>query len=193
MKASINSSFDHKLVVLISVCCFVFYFLIILLTVSFIIFPIVKFFREDYLSGYSIGQIKYFLIFLYSMLLFLGFILYLKPGMFEYILPSRFVLDSNHFLLSTINILISLICLYILSNIKQKTMLDKLLLKCIFAALIVSVITGFLMLVQFNSIYDVVKYAYTLFDLSQVLLTICILITVFKFKINFLSNSELIK
>ncbi len=80
-----------------------------------------------------------------------------------------------------------------LSKIKQKTKLDKLLLKCIFTGLIISVITGFLMLVQFAAIYEVIKYAYTLFDLSQVLMIICTLITVFKLKINFLSNTKLIK
>jgi hypothetical protein len=131
------------------------------------------------------------LLFIYAIILTAGIIIFLKPGMIEYMLPSRFALDSNHFLISTINILISLISLYIISSIKQKSKLDRILLKCIFTGLLVSIIAGFFMLVQFDGIYDVVKYAYTLFDISQVLLTICTLTTVFKLKINFLSNSKL--
>jgi hypothetical protein len=171
----------------------VFYYLIFIFGVILIITLIIKFFNEDYISGYTFGQIKYFLTFFYIIMFFIVILLYFEKGMLEYILPSRFVLDSNHFLLSVINILISLICIYLLSKIKQKTKLDKLLLKCIFTGLIISVIAGFLMLVQFAAIYEVIKYAYTLFDLSQVLMIICTLITVFKLKINFLSNSKLIK
>jgi len=169
----------------------VFYSLMILLAITFFIYLIIRLLGDNYLLKYSAGQVNFILFIIFTIMLMSGILIYLKPGLIEFVLPSKFILDSNHFLISVINFIISLLCIYIFSRFKGKTKSYKLIQNFIFLFLFTAAITGFLMLIQFNFIYPVVKYAYTLFDISQVFLTLFILITIYKFIFDLLNKPKL--
>lgn len=144
----------------------IFYSGIALLVISSLIMLMLKFLPFEF--KYKISRDKYslFITLIFIILLIVTLILFLKPGIVNYILPSRFALDSNHFLISILNMITGIIFLFILHKTYESIYLSKLIV----VLLITSALTGFLMLIQFNAIMPIVRYAYTIFDLSQVVL-----------------------
>jgi nitrate/TMAO reductase-like tetraheme cytochrome c subunit len=100
-------------------------------------------------------------------LLIVGFALvYLKPDVKSYILPDRLLLDKNHFL---ITILALVAGLFTWLRMKKEGHSYPILSRLLAVFLSLSVISGLFMMIKFESIYQIVRVAYILFDLSIIL------------------------
>jgi len=141
----------------------IFYSGFALLVISLLIILSLKFIPQEIKVRIPEGKHPIYITLTFILLLIISMILYLKSGMIDYILPSRFSLDANHFLISFVNMIIGVIFLYILHRKSESVFMQKVIM----ILLISSAISGFLMVVQFNAIISVVRYAYTIFDLSQ--------------------------
>jgi len=99
-------------------------------------------------------------------LLISGFvIIYLKPDVNAYVLPNRLLLDKNHFLITIIAVIAGL---FTWLQMKKEGQSDSVLSRLQAVFLSISVISGLFMMIKFDLIYQVVRIAYTLFDLSIV-------------------------
>ena len=159
----------------------IFYLLLIIAFIAALIFFIIRLLFLNFLVKFSLNSIRMFLLFIYSFVLLMCLVLYFKPNMVEFVLPSRFVLDGNHFLLAMFNSIISLLCFRYLSKLKDTNRFEKITVRILIISLVISAITGTLMVIQFDCIYSFIAYAYTLFDLSQVILTTIVISTIFLF------------
>lgn len=144
----------------------IFYYGCVLLIISLLIILILKFIPKEIKSKIPERKYPIYITFTFIAFLIIAIILYFKSGMIDYVLPSRFSLDANHFLISIANMIIGIIFLYILYNKSEAIFTQKLIMIC----LITSVISGFIMVIQFNAILPFVRFTYTIFDLSQVFL-----------------------
>jgi len=100
-------------------------------------------------------------------LLVAGFALvYLKPDVKAYILPDRLLLDKNHFI---ITILVLIAGLFTWLQMKKDEKSNSILSRLQLVFLSISVLSGLFMMIKFESIYQVARVAYTLFDLSIIL------------------------
>ncbi len=149
-----------------------FYIGVYLFIISFLILLMVKYIPEEFKSLIPVTKYPFYVTLLISIMIIAVIILYLKTGLPEYMLPERFFLDANHFIISLINMLIGIITLVVLRNKSE----DLFLQKIIITLLIVSAFSGFLMIIQFNAIFHFIRYTYTVFDLSQ---TALIFVTTF--------------
>jgi hypothetical protein len=93
-------------------------------------------------------------------------LVYLKPDVNTYILPSRLTLDTNHFI---ITILALLAGAFTWIRMKKENASGSLLSKLQALFIILAIISGLLMMIKFDLIYQIVRVAYTIFDLSVVL------------------------
>ena len=110
------------------------------------------------------------LLFIY-ILFFAGLaLLFLKPDVNSYVLPDRLTLDANHFIISFIALIAGL---YTWLMMKKENMAGSLLYKLQTFFLILAVVSGILMMIKFDLIYQIVRVAYTVFDVS-VVFSICI-------------------
>ncbi|MCX6165777.1 MAG: hypothetical protein NTU73_13115, partial [Ignavibacteriae bacterium] len=125
-----------------------------------------KFIPEEMKKNIPDDKYSLYITLTFIVLLIVALILFFKAGMIDYILPSRFALDANHFIISILNMIVGIIFLYILNKKEESILLRKI----IFIILIISALSGFFMIIQFNAIIPIVRIAYTIFDLSQVIL-----------------------
>jgi len=93
-------------------------------------------------------------------------LVFLKPDMNSYVLPDRLTLDANHFIITVFALVAGA---YTWIRMKKENTSGTFLgrLQAIF--LILAVISGLLMMIKFDLIYQIVRVAYTIFDLSVVL------------------------
>ncbi|MCU0462748.1 MAG: hypothetical protein MUF36_12185, partial [Bacteroidales bacterium] len=89
-----------------------------------------------------------------------------KPDVNSYVLPDRLTLDSNHFI---ITILALIAGAFTWIRMKNENPSGSLLRKLQALFLFLAVVSGLLMMVKFELIYQIVRVAYTIFDLSVVL------------------------
>jgi len=92
--------------------------------------------------------------------------IYLKPDVNSFVLPERLTLDTNHFIISIIGLLAGVYSWLQM----QKEQPGSLLSRFQASFLIIAVISGILMMIKFDLIYQIVRIAYTLFDLSIILI-----------------------
>jgi len=95
---------------------------------------------------------------------------WLKPDVNSYVLPDRLTLDVNHFIITVFALITGL---YTWLMMKKNNQAGSLLRKLQALSLILAVISGALMMIKFNLIYQMVRVAYTVFDVS-VVFSICI-------------------
>ena len=104
----------------------------------------------------------------------------------EFMLPGRFWLDSHHFAVGALVMIIGTITLLV--RLKQlhpgKRLRSRLIscYRCLFiaVALLLSVFSGFLMLLHFEALGAITRISYTIFDLSLVLILLGALLILFR-------------
>jgi hypothetical protein len=106
------------------------------------------------------------LLIVYGLLIAGLALVYLKPDVNSYVLPDRLTFDTNHFI---ITILALFAGAYTWVRMKKENPSYSLLSKLQALFLILAVLSGLLMMIKFNLIYQVVRVEYTIFDLSVVL------------------------
>ena len=115
---------------------------------------------------------NYFLVNSKLLLIVYGFIIagltfiYLKPDVNSYVLPDRMALDTNHFMITIIALIVGL---FTWLQMKKDNLSTSLLGKLQGMFLLLSVISGLFMMIKFEFIYQIVRIAYTVFDLAIVL------------------------
>ncbi|NSW95747.1 MAG: hypothetical protein HPY62_13650, partial [Bacteroidales bacterium] len=92
-------------------------------------------------------------------------LVYLKPDVRNYVLPDRLTLDANHFILTVIALLVGA---YTWLRDKKENQHGSVTGRLQALSIILAVISGILMMIKFNLIYQVVRVAYTIFDLAVV-------------------------
>ncbi len=92
-------------------------------------------------------------------------LVYLKPDLHAYILPDSLWFDKNHFIIGVVSLLIGFYAVLKLHN-AGNAHLNVYKAQISFIAL--AVLSGFLMMIKFDAIYNIVRYAYTLFDVAVV-------------------------
>jgi hypothetical protein len=105
------------------------------------------------------------LLIVYGLLIAGLALVYLKPDVNSYVLPNRLTLEANHFI---ITILALITGLFTWIRMKKENPSGSLLNKLQALFLILSVVSGLLMMIKFDLIYQIVRVAYTIFDLSVV-------------------------
>ncbi len=97
-------------------------------------------------------------------------LVFLKPDVNSYVLPDRLTLDANHFILTVIALVAGAYTWLRMQNENPSgTLLSR--LQAFF--MILAVISGILMMIKFDLIYQIVRVAYTVFDIA-VVFSICI-------------------
>jgi len=102
-------------------------------------------------------------------------LVFLKPDVNSYVLPDRLTLDANHFIITVIALIAGA---YTWIRMRKENPSGSLLSKLQAFFLILAVISGILMMIKFDLIYQIVRVAYTVFDIS-VVLTVLISIVYF--------------
>jgi hypothetical protein len=106
------------------------------------------------------------LLIVYGLLMAGLALVYLKPDVNSYVLPDRLTLDANHFIITILALIAGTFTWVRMKKEKPSgTLLSK--LQALF--LILSLVSGLLMVVKFELIYQIVRIAYTVFDISVVL------------------------
>jgi hypothetical protein len=91
---------------------------------------------------------------------------FLKPDVNSYVLPDRLILDSNHFIITVIALIAGA---YTWIRMQKENPSGTLLSKLQAIFIILAVISGILMMIKFDLIYQIVRVAYTVFDISVVM------------------------
>ncbi|MCX6334938.1 MAG: multiheme c-type cytochrome [Bacteroidia bacterium] len=109
---------------------------------------------------------SYHLFILYSLMAAGLAFVFLKPDVNSYVLPDRLTLDANHFIITVFALIAGA---YTWIRMKKENTSGTLLgrLQAIF--LILAVFSGILMMIKFDLIYQIVRVAYTVFDISVVM------------------------
>jgi len=92
-------------------------------------------------------------------------LVFLKPDVNSYVLPDRLTLDANHFIITIIALIAGA---YTWIRMKKENTSGTLLGNLQATFLILAVISGILMMIKFDLIYQIVRAAYTVFDISVV-------------------------
>jgi len=111
----------------------------------------------------------------YVILMALFVIVYLKPDVNSFVLPERIWFDTNHFFL-TILALGAGVFTWLKMRQGSETKSALYLLQGVF--MVLALASGFLMMIKFEAIYPVIRFAYTLYDLAVVL---SVIVTVYYF------------
>jgi len=106
------------------------------------------------------------LLIVYGLLIAGLALVYLKPDVNSYVLPSRLTFDTNHFIITILGLFAGA---FTWIRMKKEDPSGSLLSKLQALFLILSVVSGLLMMIKFDLIYQIVRVAYTIFDLSVVL------------------------
>lgn len=106
------------------------------------------------------------LTWIYGALGLLFLLVFLKPDVSSFVLPERLILDKNHFLISLLALLAGVYTwLLMRKQGRQGTVCGKFLM----GILTVVALSGGLMMIRFEAIYPLVRFAYSIFDLGIVL------------------------
>ncbi len=105
------------------------------------------------------------LLIVYGLLLAGLALVFLKPDVNSYVLPDRLTLDANHFIITIIALIAGAFTWIWMRKENQSGLLSK--LQALF--LILAIVSGVLMMLKVDLIYQIVRVAYTVFDISVVL------------------------
>jgi len=106
-----------------------------------------------------------YLYILYGLLVAGVTLLFLKPDVNSYVLPDRLTLDANHFIITVFALIAGA---YTWIRMKKENTTGTIIGKLQETFLILAAISGILMMIKFDLIYQIVRVAYTVFDLSIV-------------------------
>ena len=101
-----------------------------------------------------------------------------RPQLMEYMLPTRFWLDSNHFLIAVVVLVIGLVALLWelkdrVSTVQpQRSWLGLLAASELLFSLVLACVTGLLIFLKIPGLDQVTRYAYSLFDLAIALVVL---------------------
>jgi hypothetical protein len=109
---------------------------------------------------------SHYLFALYGLVIAGLALIFLKPELNSYVLPDRLTLDANHFIITVIALIAGT---YTWIRMKKENSSGTLLGKLQALSLIMAVASGILMMISFDLIYQIVRVAYTVFDISVVL------------------------
>ncbi|MBL7128795.1 MAG: hypothetical protein ISS16_07395 [Ignavibacteria bacterium] len=123
---------------------------------------------------------KFLPLIISTILIIITVFITLKPDLREMIFPTRFWFESIHFSLSMFIIMLSFI-LYAVVLREKNVLLKNLLIVFI----IISLFSGFLLLIKIPFLEIITKLCYTLFDISLLILLVMIVLIL---SINFLIN-----
>jgi uncharacterized membrane-anchored protein len=112
-------------------------------------------------------------------------LVYLKPDVNSFVLPERLTLDANHFIISIFALLAGVYTWLQMQKEQVSSLLSR--LQSIF--LLMAIVSGVLMIIKFDLIYQIVRVAYTVFDLA-IIFTIVTSIT-YLIKSQFKAETEL--
>ncbi len=107
-----------------------------------------------------------YLYILYGVLAAGVVLVFLKSDVNSYVLPDRLTLDANHFIITVFALIAGA---YTLLRMKKENLSGSLLCKLQVFSLILAVVSGILMMIKFDLIYQIVRVAYTVFDISVVM------------------------
>ena len=100
----------------------------------------------------------------------MGFVLvYLKPDLNSFILPSRMWFDRNHFIMGIVPLLLGG---FIYVDEKKKGKTQAWFLKILAGLILLAMASGIFMLIKFDAIEAIVSISYTLFDVAVVGITL---------------------
>lgn len=101
---------------------------------------------------------------LFYVIIALGMVfIYLKPDLHSYILPESLWFDKNHFIISLISLIIGI---YTILKMRNAATAHLNLYKLQIGLVALAFISGFVMMVKFDAIYNMVRIAYTIFDIA---------------------------
>ncbi len=123
-----------------------------------------------------------FLYILYGLLAAGVALIFLKPDVNSYVLPDRLTLDANHFIITVFALVAGA---YTWIRMKKENTADTLLGKLQAISLILVVISGILMMVKSDLIYQAVRVAYTIFDISILLSVLISIVYFIKYEFGF--------
>jgi hypothetical protein len=106
------------------------------------------------------------LLIVYGLLIAGIALIFLKPDVNAYVLPDRLTLDANHFIITIIALITGA---YTWIRMKKDNQSGSLFGKLQAIFLMLAVLSGTLMMIKFDMIYQIVRVAYTVFDISVVL------------------------
>ncbi|MBN1852847.1 MAG: hypothetical protein JW829_08990, partial [Pirellulales bacterium] len=115
--------------------------------------------------------------------------LFWRPQLIEYMLPTRFWLDSNHFLIAVAILIVGLVALLWelksrVSQIHSKgSWLKSLIGGQLAISLFLACITGMLIFLKIPGLDSVTRYAYTIFDLALALVVFGAIIVMLRYAI----------
>ncbi|HUV00032.1 MAG TPA: cytochrome c3 family protein [Bacteroidales bacterium] len=109
----------------------------------------------------------------YILLMAAFVIAYLKPDVNSFVLPERLWFDRNHFFLTVLALAAGV---FTWLKMRQEERTQSILYRLQSILISLALFSGFLMMIKFEIIYPVVRFAYTLFDLAVVL---SVFITIF--------------
>jgi hypothetical protein len=92
-------------------------------------------------------------------------LIFLKPDVNSYVLPDRLTLDANHFIITVFALVAGA---YTWIKMKKENTSGTILSNLQALFLILAVFSGILMMIKFDMIYQIVRVAYTVFDISVV-------------------------
>ncbi len=93
-------------------------------------------------------------------------LVFLKPDVNSYVLPDRLTLDANHFIITVLALIAGL---YTWLTMKKENTSGTLIPKLQGIFLILAIVSGILMMIKIDLIYQIVRVAYSVFDISVVL------------------------
>jgi len=103
-------------------------------------------------------------------ILTIGFaMIYLKPDLHSYILPERMWFDKNHFTISMVALFAGIYTWFRMKTVDQP---ESILTRLQLIFIIISIVSGLLMMIKFEAIFPLLRIAYTLFDLSIVFISV---------------------
>ena len=109
---------------------------------------------------------SYYLYILYGLLAAGIVLVFLKPDVNSYVLPDRLTLDANHFIITIIALIAGA---YSWIRMRKENASGTMLSNLQLFFLILAFISGMLMVIKFDLIYQLVRVAYTVFDISVVM------------------------
>ena len=102
----------------------------------------------------------------YVILMVLFVIVYLKPDVNSFVLPERLWFDRNHFFLTILALAAGL---FTMAKMSQRGNSGSIMYRLQGIFILLALFSGFLMMIKFDFIYTLIRFAYTLFDLAVVL------------------------
>jgi len=109
------------------------------------------------------------LLILYGLLVAGLVLVFLKPDVNSYVLPYRLTLDANHFIITVIALIAGT---FTWIRMRKENQSGSLLRRLQALFLILAIVSGVLMMLKFDLIYQIVRVAYTVFDISVVMIVL---------------------